>query len=206
MTATDELAFLSAICAEPGDDTVRLVYADWLEESGEPDYAAFVRESVRDGKEWTLSKNGLANTALMFEKRRLRVPDEFANGTLFVVSRGFVSRVTCTAEDWLKHADALSWHPSQTVPYGYDSERPRPCPSTAQPIRRVALTTCPMSAYRTWRIHHPVGTEWGDVLKAEFPGIEITFPFTPEAELEGAAHAPTDDEMLDDILDSPSYD
>lgn len=29
--------------------------------------------------------------------------------------RGFVAEVTCTAEDWLANADALYWHPEQTV-------------------------------------------------------------------------------------------
>lgn len=37
---SDEAAFLKAICDQPGDDTARLVYADWLddrtEERGEP--------------------------------------------------------------------------------------------------------------------------------------------------------------------------
>src|SRR5262245_10793012 len=32
----DEDAFLSAIEADPSDDTNRLVYADWLEERGDP--------------------------------------------------------------------------------------------------------------------------------------------------------------------------
>jgi hypothetical protein len=30
-------------------------------------------------------------------------------------SRGFVSHIACAAEDWLAHADALAWHPGQTV-------------------------------------------------------------------------------------------
>lgn len=38
--------FLSAICAEPEDDTVRLVYADWLDENGDPERAEFVRLQV----------------------------------------------------------------------------------------------------------------------------------------------------------------
>src|SRR5262245_38486286 len=37
-----EEGFLRAIAAEPGDDTVRLVYADWLEERGDP-RAEFLR-------------------------------------------------------------------------------------------------------------------------------------------------------------------
>jgi uncharacterized protein (TIGR02996 family) len=38
-----DAAFLRAICAAPDDDTPRLVYADFLEEAGDPDRAAFVR-------------------------------------------------------------------------------------------------------------------------------------------------------------------
>ncbi|MDB5313612.1 MAG: hypothetical protein JWO38_7814 [Gemmataceae bacterium] len=41
---TDEQrTFLAAIRANPDDDTPRLVYADWLEEHGDPDRAAFIR-------------------------------------------------------------------------------------------------------------------------------------------------------------------
>lgn len=38
--------FLRAICADPDDDTVRLVYADWLDENGDPDRAEFIRLQV----------------------------------------------------------------------------------------------------------------------------------------------------------------
>jgi uncharacterized protein (TIGR02996 family) len=38
--------FLRAICANPEDDTVRLVYADWLDENGDPDRAEFIRLQV----------------------------------------------------------------------------------------------------------------------------------------------------------------
>ncbi len=41
----DEHAFLRAISATPDDNSVRLVYADWLEERGDP-RAAFVRVQV----------------------------------------------------------------------------------------------------------------------------------------------------------------
>lgn len=30
-------------------------------------------------------------------------------------SRGFLSSLTCTAENWLKHCDQIYWHPEQTV-------------------------------------------------------------------------------------------
>lgn len=38
--------FLRAICADPEDDTVRLVYADWLDENGDPDRAEFIRLQI----------------------------------------------------------------------------------------------------------------------------------------------------------------
>jgi len=40
-------AFMSAIIANPDDDTVRLVAADYLEENGNPDRAAFIRIQVQ---------------------------------------------------------------------------------------------------------------------------------------------------------------
>ncbi|MDB5312451.1 MAG: hypothetical protein JWO38_6653 [Gemmataceae bacterium] len=39
--------FLAAICANPDDDTPRLVYADWLDETGDPDRAELIRLEVR---------------------------------------------------------------------------------------------------------------------------------------------------------------
>jgi uncharacterized protein (TIGR02996 family) len=41
--------FLRAICDNPADDTVRLAFADWLDENGEPERAAFIRASI----EWS---------------------------------------------------------------------------------------------------------------------------------------------------------
>jgi uncharacterized protein (TIGR02996 family) len=38
--------FLRAICADPEDDTVRLVFADWLDENGDPERAEFIRLQV----------------------------------------------------------------------------------------------------------------------------------------------------------------
>lgn len=43
MTTTDRQAFLDAIIREPDDDTTRLVFADFLDEHGEPDRAEFIR-------------------------------------------------------------------------------------------------------------------------------------------------------------------
>lgn len=45
--ATAASALLAAILANPGDDTPRLVYADWLEEAGDANRAAFIRLQCR---------------------------------------------------------------------------------------------------------------------------------------------------------------
>jgi uncharacterized protein (TIGR02996 family) len=42
----DEQALLRAILADPADDTVRLAYADWLDEHAEADRAAFIRVQI----------------------------------------------------------------------------------------------------------------------------------------------------------------
>jgi uncharacterized protein (TIGR02996 family) len=39
-------AFLQAIIDDPDDDTPRLIFADWLDENGEPERAEFIRCSA----------------------------------------------------------------------------------------------------------------------------------------------------------------
>jgi len=43
---SDEKALLAAIWEHPHDDTPRLVYADWLQENGQPERAEFIRVQV----------------------------------------------------------------------------------------------------------------------------------------------------------------
>ena len=43
LAAQDEPSFLRAVVAEPDDDAVRLVYADWLDEHDQPERAEFIR-------------------------------------------------------------------------------------------------------------------------------------------------------------------
>ncbi len=44
MTTAD--AFLQSILAEPEDDTLRLIMADWLEENGQPERGGVLKISV----------------------------------------------------------------------------------------------------------------------------------------------------------------
>src|SRR5690348_667092 len=43
---TEDEAFLQDVLAHPDDDTPRLVYADWLDEHGDPDRAEFIRLQI----------------------------------------------------------------------------------------------------------------------------------------------------------------
>ncbi|MBA4063484.1 MAG: hypothetical protein C0501_07180 [Isosphaera sp.] len=43
---TDHDALLRAVCEDPRDDTPRLVYADWLQEHGQDERAAFIRHDI----------------------------------------------------------------------------------------------------------------------------------------------------------------
>lgn len=47
---TDRAAFVAAIEAAPADDAPPLVYADWLDEHGEPEEAELIRVQVRLGR------------------------------------------------------------------------------------------------------------------------------------------------------------
>lgn len=42
----DRDSFVAAIAAAPADDLPRLVFADWLDESGDPDRARFIRDQI----------------------------------------------------------------------------------------------------------------------------------------------------------------
>jgi uncharacterized protein (TIGR02996 family) len=43
---TQDEAFLQAIREAPDDDAPRLVYADWLDENGQPERADFIRYQI----------------------------------------------------------------------------------------------------------------------------------------------------------------
>jgi uncharacterized protein (TIGR02996 family) len=43
-------ALLAAVCADPDDDTPRLVFADWLDEHDEPERAEFIRLQIQSAK------------------------------------------------------------------------------------------------------------------------------------------------------------
>lgn len=133
---TDRDGLLAAIRERPDDDGLRLIYADWLDEHGEPARAEMIRMMVAAGP--TL----ITKT---FPRIRYPSPGEFARdgwGVCEVVTfaqthaavsvwlddprgdldygclwdRGLITSITCPAADWLAHADGLlAEHPVQDV-------------------------------------------------------------------------------------------
>jgi uncharacterized protein (TIGR02996 family) len=127
----DQSAFLQAIREQPDDDTVRLVYADWLDEHDVPSLAAYIRESIMLAyvpsktemgfKEWKDRVSKLTPPPFdtfdcvsyhagsqpnLHERKSPRV----------VIDRGFICDVVCNLDWWLSHGPELvRWHPVQRV-------------------------------------------------------------------------------------------
>jgi uncharacterized protein (TIGR02996 family) len=96
-------AFLAAIADRPDDDLPRLVYADWLDENGDPDRAEFIRCQIELAK---LSEHDPRRAELEDREEELLIPHkgewglpEF-RGQSQVMCRGFVERVNVEAR-WL---------------------------------------------------------------------------------------------------------
>jgi uncharacterized protein (TIGR02996 family) len=107
---TDGEALLKAIIDEPEDDTPRLVYADWLDENGDPDRAEFIRVQValarlapdEDGHRLEVRANELL----------ARHEEQWARPLRGLVlwhdfRRGFVERVGVEARTFLERPDHL---------------------------------------------------------------------------------------------------
>ncbi len=126
---TDGSDLLAAILANPDDDNVRLVYADWLQENGDEARAEYIRLRIlRDGDR----DADIRAVDLWYANVRQWEPLRGANGeALGSWYRGFIRDIEDTAGWWLAHADEiLSRHP----------------------VRRVRFTTEP-DAITTFELH-----------------------------------------------------
>lgn len=132
-------------------------------------------------------------------------PTGFTSRSTCSWSRGFVYEIECSAEDFLQHADELVWHPDQKVEcercegqcgwYVGDNINtptdyyecavcsgcgvvPRPCPDTAQPIRKVVLTTSDDTVPNGWGTRTRTYEDGKHVMRCDrFPGIEFDLPY-----------------------------
>jgi uncharacterized protein (TIGR02996 family) len=108
---TSDEAFLQAVIEAPDDDAPRLVYADWLEEHGQPERAEFIRVQCQLAK---LARGDGGRKGLQVRERNLlaRHAGQWL-GRLqrrlqhWVFRRGFVEQVRLNAQTFVAHADDL---------------------------------------------------------------------------------------------------
>lgn len=127
-TQTALQGLLDAILAEPGEDSLRLIYTDLLEENGEPDRAELIRLQIALARHTAATRERLASRLIpagyiLFSKRQQLMkrerellpplPDWMAERTF---TRGFISDVACSTAAWLEHGKALvREHPVEVV-------------------------------------------------------------------------------------------
>jgi uncharacterized protein (TIGR02996 family) len=108
---TDRESFVAAIAAQPGEDAARLIFADWLDEHGEPDRAGFVRAACAAAR----ARSGSRRRADLLDRAEELLARHEADwlgewrGRLidWEFRRGFLHRVRLTANTFLRHAAAL---------------------------------------------------------------------------------------------------
>jgi uncharacterized protein (TIGR02996 family) len=103
-TAT-ETAFLRTILASPEDDAPRLVYADWLDENGDPDRAEFIRLQVRLARtdlhdpEWPRLKAVVSQIEQAHHVSWVNQLPELSGVHWEIFERGFISAVRADDPD-----------------------------------------------------------------------------------------------------------
>lgn len=118
----EELALRWSVCLDPGDDAPRLIFADWLEESGRGDAAAFLRRVVRFdhrleypaelAEAYEVNRYGCRELLSVFD------PDQYSESSSFVIRRGFAEEWTCTTQDYELNAfRVFSRHPITWVKF-----------------------------------------------------------------------------------------
>lgn len=131
MTVNYADALLEDILEHPGDNTPRLVYADWLDDNGDPERAGFIRLQIRmaagaASDDDTFAELGLLEAhggrwaAPLAEVFGLVGRSLYGYGGGFGVSwewrRGFVTKIALTLADFEAHAAAIfSAHPVEEV-------------------------------------------------------------------------------------------
>jgi len=117
---TEEEAFLQAVINRPDDDLPRLVYADWLDERGDP-RGEFIRVQVDLSRGAVEERHGATlgerERDLLFRHRSAwlgRLSGNWRGDAVF--DRGFVVHVTVSAREFLRGVDLwLRYEPIRKV-------------------------------------------------------------------------------------------
>jgi uncharacterized protein (TIGR02996 family) len=110
---SDERTFLDAICAQPDDDTARLVFADWLTENGQPDRGEFIRVEIELARTPPGTDSDERRRRVLFDRRTELLKQHqttwlapftpFAKDSAF--ERGFVQELEVSAHTFLQNAE-----------------------------------------------------------------------------------------------------
>jgi uncharacterized protein (TIGR02996 family) len=111
--------FLGAILEEPAEDVHRLVYADWLNEQGEVDFAEFIRLQCNFGStrrsrkllelygaDWFPCPAGQTFLPAYWGRIGWQF-DGSSTGCRLTVRRGFIAEIGCSLAEWMAHGPAL---------------------------------------------------------------------------------------------------
>jgi uncharacterized protein (TIGR02996 family) len=137
MVLSQEQAFLADICANPDDDTPRLVFADWLTERdgpGDSERAEFIRVQCALKLTSHTGHGAFCSACVLLSRKNALLPlvedrlrQEWRSWVgdgpwwpVFAFRRGFVEYLALPAEHWCRYAERLR---------------------ATQPIREVTLTT-----------------------------------------------------------------
>src|SRR5690348_6367266 len=103
--------FWQAILTQPHDDTPRLVYADWLEERGEP-LAEFIRLQCQLAERTSVAefRIGSREHHLLSEHSREWAGAICDDVEWWSFHRGFIEEVSLTTEQLARRADDLFRH------------------------------------------------------------------------------------------------
>jgi uncharacterized protein (TIGR02996 family) len=105
-------ALLRTIIDDPDDDAPRLIFADWLDENGNPEWAALIREMIRT--RYATQPEGLNRLFPCLPPRYpiIMACDSYDGphgmvGKCVVVRKGFIEEVYMPWADWNRHGTAI---------------------------------------------------------------------------------------------------
>src|SRR5581483_5764550 len=95
-----------AIMGAPDDDLPRLIFADWLDEHGHGDRAAYIRADCRVTRgEGTPSDRAILQKSVFCNFQA--IPSDILRGGCTSSSRGFLCSLSVDAESLAEHAETI---------------------------------------------------------------------------------------------------
>jgi uncharacterized protein (TIGR02996 family) len=106
--------FLDAILASPDDDTHRLVYADWLDDNGDPERAEFIRaqcalERLNSADPaWIEHRIREYQLGVAHQKDWQAEAPKWTHKRDLHFGRGFPARISCGGKEWARYGANLA--------------------------------------------------------------------------------------------------